>query len=146
MSKLTYLKEVASLFLKIGATAFGGPAAYIAIMQRETVRNRHWLDQQGFLDMVGATNLIPGPNATEMAMYLGLVRAGWWGYGTAGLLFILPATLATLALAWVYVTYGSLPQVGWVLYGVKPIVIAIIAQALWDLGRNGVKDVLTAAV
>ena len=114
MEKRTYLKEVASLFLKIGATAFGGPAAYIAIMQRETVRNRRWLDEQGFLDMVGATNLIPGPNATEMAMYLGLVRAGWWGYAAAGLLFIIPAMLATLVLAWVYVAYGSLPQVGWV--------------------------------
>ena len=146
MEKRTYLKEVASLFLKIGATAFGGPAAYIAIMQRETVRNRRWLDEQGFLDMVGATNLIPGPNATEMAMYLGLVRAGWWGYAAAGLLFIIPAMLATLVLAWVYVAYGSLPQVGWVLYGVKPIVIAIIIQALWDLGRKAVKGWLTAIV
>src|SRR3989337_338929 len=91
-----YLKEVVLLFLRIGATAFGGPAAYIAIMQRETVRNRHWLDEQGFLDMVGATNLIPGPNATEMALWLGRVRAGWWGYVASGLLFILPATLATL--------------------------------------------------
>ncbi|MEK7354311.1 MAG: chromate efflux transporter [Chloroflexota bacterium] len=146
MGKRTYLKEVASLFLKIGATAFGGPAAYIAIMQRETVRNRRWLDEQGFLDMVGATNLIPGPNATEMALYLGLVRAGWWGYAAAGLMFILPAMLATLALAWVYVSYGSLPQVTWVLYGVKPIVIAIVVQALWDLGRKAVKGPLTAIV
>ncbi len=141
-----YLKEVALLFLRIGATAFGGPAAYIAIMQRETVRNRHWLDEQGFLDMVGATNLIPGPNATEMALWLGLVRAGWWGYAASGLLFILPATLATLALAWVYVNYGSVPQVGWVLYGVKPIVIAIVVQALWDLGRKAVKGYLTAII
>ena len=146
MEKRTYLKEVASLFLKIGATAFGGPAAYIAIMQRETVRNRRWLDQQQFLDMVGATNLIPGPNATEMAMYLGLVRAGWLGYAAAGLLFIIPAMLVTLALAWAYVSYGSFPQVGWVLYGVKPVVIAIIVQALWDLGRKAVKGPLTAIV
>src|SRR3972149_2546198 len=146
MSKASYLKEVVSLFLKIGATAFGGPAAYIAIMQRETVRNRRWLDEQQFLDMVGATNLIPGPNATEMALWLGLVRAGWLGYAAAGLLFILPAMLATLALAWVYVTYGSLPQVGWVLYGVKPVVIAIVVQALWDLGRRAVKGPLTAIV
>lgn len=115
-------------------------------MQRETVRHRHWLDDQSFLDLVGATNLIPGPNATEMALYLGLVRAGWLGYAVSGVLFILPGMSATLALAWVYVTYGSLPQVGWVLYGVKPIVIAIIIQALWDLGRKGVKDALTAAV
>ncbi len=146
MEKRTYFKEVASLFLRIGATAFGGPAAYIAIMQRETVRNRHWLDDQRFLDLLGATNLIPGPNATEMALYLGLIRAGWPGYAVAGLLFLLPALLATLALAWVYVTYGSLPQVGWVLYGVKPIVIAIVIQALWDLGRKGIKGPLTAIV
>jgi chromate transporter len=115
-------------------------------MQRETVRNRKWLDEQPFLDMVGATNLIPGPNATEMAMYLGLERAGWWGYAAAGLLFILPAMLLTLALAWAYVTYGSLPQVAWVLYGVKPVVIAVVIQALWDLGRKAVKGPLIAAV
>lgn len=144
--KQPYLKEVALLFLRIGATAFGGPAAYIAIMQRETVRQRRWLEDQQFLDMVGATNLIPGPNATEMALYLGMVRAGWSGYAISGLLFILPGALATLALAWVYVTYGSLPQVGWVLYGVKPIVIAIVLQALWDLGRKGIKGPLTAII
>ncbi len=144
--KRTYLKEVALLFLRMGATAFGGPAAYIAIMQRETVRRRHWLDDQSFLDLVGATNLIPGPNATEMALYLGLIRAGWLGYAVSGVLFIIPGMAATLALAWVYVTYGSLPQVGWVLYGVKPIVIAIVIQALWDLGRKGVKGTLTAVV
>lgn len=146
MSKRSYLKEVSLLFLKIGATAFGGPAAYIAIMQRETVRNRRWLDERQFLDMVGATNLIPGPNATEMAIHLGLVRAGWAGYAAAGLLFILPAMLVTLAFAWTYVTYGSLPQAGWVLYGVKPVVIAIVIQALWDLGRKAVKGRLTALV
>jgi chromate transporter len=144
--KLSYLKEVALLFLRIGATSFGGPAVYIAIMQRETVRNRHWLSDQEFLDMVGAANIIPGPNATEMALYLGLVRGGWFGYLASGLLFIIPGMLATLALAWIYVTYGSLPQVGWVLYGVKPIVIAIVVQALWDLGRKAVKNPLTAIV
>jgi len=115
-------------------------------MQRETVRRRHWLDDQSFLDLIGATNLIPGPNAAEMALYLGLVRAGWLGYAVSGILFIIPGVIATLALAWAYVTYGSLPQVGWVLYGVKPIVIAIVIQALWDLGRKGVKDALTVAV
>lgn len=146
MNKSDYLKEVVFLFLRIGATAFGGPAAYIAIMQRETVRRRQWLDDQRFLDLVGATNLIPGPNATEIALYLGLVRAGWLGYVFAGLLFIIPGVLATMVLAWVYVTYGSVPQVGWVLYGVKPVVIAIIAQALWDLGRKAVKGLLTAIV
>ncbi len=146
MGERTYLKEAALLFLRIGATAFGGPAAYIAIMQRETVRNRRWLDDQGFLDLVGVTNLIPGPNATEMALYLGLVRAGWLGYAASGLLFIIPGMLATLALAWAYVTYSSMPQVGWVLYGVKPVVIAIVIQALWDLGRKGVKGPLTAII
>lgn len=146
MPKRAYLREVAFLFLRIGATAFGSPAAYIAIMQRETVRRRHWLDDQGFLDLVGATNLIPGPNATEMAMYLGLVRAGWLGYVVSGLLFIVPGMVATLVLAWVYVTYSSLPQLSWVLYGIKPVVIAIVIQALWDLGRKGVKGVITAAV
>ncbi len=140
------VKQVALLFLRIGATAFGGPAAYIAIMQRETVRRRQWLDDQKFLDFVGAVNLIPGPNATETAMYLGLVRAGWKGYLAAGTLFILPGMVTTLALAWAYVNYGSLPQLGWILYGVKPVVLAIIIQALWDLGRKGVKDALTAVV
>jgi chromate transporter len=141
-----YLKEAALLFLWIGATAFGGPAVYIAIMQREAVKKRRWLDDQKFLDMLGASNLIPGPNATEMALYLGLVRAGWPGYVVSGLLFVIPGMLFTLVLAWVYVTYASLPQVGWVLYGIKPVVIAIILRALWDLGRAGVKDVITGIV
>jgi len=145
INRRSYLKEVALLFLWLGATAFGGPAAYIAMMQRETVRKRHWLDDQGFLDMVGATNLIPGPHATQLALYLGLTRAGWLGYLSSGILFILPGMAATMVLAWVYVTWGSLPQVGWVLYGVKPVVIAIILQAVWDLGRQGVKSWLTAA-
>lgn len=146
MTGKAHLQETASLFLRIGATAFGGPAAYIAIMQRETVRNRHWLDDQDFLDMIGATNLIPGPNATEMALYLGLVRAGWLGYVTSGLLFIIPGMLVTLVLAWAYASYGSLPQVGWILYGVKPVVIAIIIQALWDLRRKAIKGPLTAII
>lgn len=141
-----YLKEATLLFFRLGATSFGGPAAYIAIMQRETVRQRGWVDDQRFLDMVGATNLIPGPNAAEMAIYLGLVRAGWSGYIASGLLFIIPGMLATLALAWVYVTYGSLPEVGWILYGVKPIIITIVIQALWDLGKKGIKGPLTAIV
>jgi chromate transporter len=141
-----HLKEVALLFLKLGAFSFGGPAAYIAIMQRETVRERHWLDDQDFLDVVGAVNLVPGPNATQVAMYLGLKRAGWRGLFSSGVLFIVPGMLATLALAWVYVRYGSLPQVGWVLYGIKPVVIAIVLIALYDLGRNAVKGLVTAAV
>jgi chromate transporter len=139
-------KEVALLFLKLGAFSFGGPAAYIAIMQRETVRNRNWVDDQTFLDLVGATNLIPGPNATEMAIHLGLRRAGWRGFLSAGVLFIIPGMLATLVLAWAYVQFGSLPEVGWVLYGIKPVIIAVILQALWDLGKKAVKGWVTALV
>jgi chromate transporter len=140
------LREVSLLFLKLGAFSFGGPAAYIAIMQRETVRNRKWVDDQTFLDLVGATNLIPGPNATEMAIHLGLRRAGWRGFLNAGVLFILPGMLATMVLAWAYVRFGSLPEVGWVLYGIKPVVIAIILQALWSLGKKAVKGWVTALV
>jgi len=141
-----YLREVVLLFLRIGATAFGGPAAYIAIMQQETVKKRGWIDNQGFLDLLGVTNLIPGPNATEMALFLGLKRSGWLGYLASGILFIIPGVIATLVIAWAYVSYGSIPQVGWILYGIKPVVIAIIIGALWDLGRKGVKDVLTTLV
>ena len=140
------VREVALLFLKIGAFSFGGPAAYIAIMQREVVRERHWLNDQDFLDIVGAVNLVPGPNATQIAMYLGLKRGGWRGFFSSGILFIIPGMLATLVLAWIYVQYGSLPQVGWVLYGIKPVVIAIVLLALYDLGRKAVKGIVTAAV
>ncbi len=140
------LKEVALLFLRLGATAFGGPSAYIAIMQQETVRKRGWLDNQRFLDMLGISNLIPGPTATEMALYIGLEQAGWPGYLSAGLLFIIPGMLATISIAWAYVKYASLPAVGWILYGVKPVIIAIILHALWDLGKKGVKGPLTAIV
>ncbi len=143
---LEHLREVALLFLRLGATSFGGPAVYIALMHHETVRRRRWIDDQRFLDLVGATNLIPGPNATEMAIHLGLIRAGWRGLIAGGTLFILPGMAATLLVAWAYVTYGSIAEVGWVLYGVKPIVIAIVIQALWNLGRTGVKGPTTAAV
>ena len=139
-----HLKEVALLFLRLGATAFGGAAAYVAIMQRETVTKRHWVDDQKFLDMLGISNLIPGPTATEMALYLGLERAGWLGYLASGLLFIIPGMLITIAVAWAYVKYAALPAVGWLLYGIKPVIIAIIVKALWDLGRKGVKGPLTA--
>jgi chromate transporter len=140
------LKEVALLFLKLGALSFGGPAVYIALMHHETVHRHRWIDEQCFLDLVGATNLIPGPNATEMAIHLGLIRAGWLGLITAGTLFILPGMAATLLVAWVYVTYGSIPEVGWVLYGVKPVVIGMVIEALWNLGRKGIKGPTTATV
>lgn len=146
MPRSDHLREVALLFLRLGATAFGGPAAYIAMMQDEVVKRRHWVDNQRFLDLVGATNLIPGPNAAEMAIHLGLLRAGWRGFLAAGTLFILPGMLATMVIAWAYVKYGSMPEATWVLYGVKPVVIAIVAQALWNLGRQGVKGPLTAVV
>ena len=134
------------LFLRLGATSIGGPAVSIALMHDEIVRRRHWIDDQRFLDLAGATNLIPGPNATEMAIHLGLIRAGWPGLIAGGALFILPGMAASLLVAWAYVTYGSIPQVGWVLYGVKPVVIAIVIQALWNLGRTGIKVPTTAAV
>ena len=140
------LREVALLFLKLGAFSFGGPAVYIALMHRETVHRHRWIDEQRFLDLVGATNLIPGPNATEMAIYLGLIRAGWRGLIAAGTLFILPGMVATMLVAWAYVAYGSIPEVGWVLYGVKPVVIGMVIEALWNLGRKGIKGPTTATV
>ncbi len=139
-------REVALLFLKLGITAFGGPAAHIAMMHDEIVKRRRWLTDQEFLDLLGATNLIPGPNSTEMAIHLGFERAGWPGLILGGACFIVPAMVIVMALAWVYVLFGSLPQAGWLLYGVKPVVIAIILQALWSLGRKAVKNVFFAAV
>jgi chromate transporter len=140
------LGEVALLFLRLGATSFGGPAAYIGLMHHEIVVRRKWIDDQRFLDLMSATMLLPGPNATEIASHLGLVRAGWRGLIAAGGFFILPGMAAILAVAWAYVKYGSLPEVTWVLYGVKPAVIAIIVQAVWSLGRKGIKGHLPAVV
>jgi chromate transporter len=138
--------EVAALFLKLGITAFGGPAAHIAMMHDETVKRRNWLSDQEFLDLVGATNLIPGPNSTEMAIHIGFLRAGWRGLITGGVCFIVPAMLIVLLLGWVYVRFGATPQGEWLLYGIKPVIIAIIAQALWGMGQKAVKGPLTAAV
>jgi len=140
------LKEVSALFLKLGLTAFGGPAAHIAMMHDEVVKRRKWISDQGFLDLVGATNLIPGPNSTEMAIHLGFLRAGWAGLITGGVCFIFPATLIVMALAWAYVHVGTTVQALWLLYGVKPVIIAIVLQALWSLGQKAVKGLLTAAV
>lgn len=135
------LAEVAGLFLRLGFTAFGGPAAHIAMMRREIVQQRHWISDEYFLDLLGIVNLIPGPNSTELAIYLGYRRAGWSGLIVAGVCFIGPAMLIVLALAWLYVRFGSLPQVGWLFYGIKPVVIAIIAQAVWGLCRTMLKGV-----
>ncbi|MGH2350012.1 MAG: chromate efflux transporter [Chloroflexota bacterium] len=140
------LGEVAALFLRLGITAFGGPAAHIAMMRDEVVRRRRWVTDQHFLDLLGATNLIPGPNSTELAIHLGQVRAGWRGLIVAGSLFILPAMLIVLALAWAYVQYGSLPQAQWLLYGIKPVIIAVVVQALWGLLKAAVKGPFLAAV
>ena len=140
------LKEVFLLFLKLGFTAFGGPAAHVGIMHNEVVVRRKWLTDEEFLDLLGATNLIPGPNSTEMAIHIGYVRAGWAGLILGGLGFILPATGIVLALAWAYVRFGATPQAGWLLYGIKPVVIAIIIQALWSLGRTAIKSPLPGLV
>lgn len=137
------LKEVVTLFLKLGLTAFGGPAAHISLMHDEVVKRRKWLDEQEFLDLLGATNLIPGPNSTEMVIHLSFKRAGWRGLILGGMSFILPAMLIVLGLAWLYVQYGSYPQVEWLLYGIKPVVIAIVLQALWSLSQKAIKDWLT---
>jgi chromate transporter len=134
------LKEVIGLFLRLGLTSFGGPAAHIAIMHDEVVKRRKWLTEQQFLDLLGATNLIPGPNSTEMAIHLGLLRAGWPGLIAAGICFVAPATLIVLLLAWAYAELGAMPQAAGLLYGVKPVVIAIIIQALWSLGGKAVKS------
>ena len=127
------------LFLKLGTVAFGGPAAHVAMMEEEVVRRRRWLSHAEFLDLFAATNLIPGPNSTEMAIHIGHKRAGWPGLLVAGICFILPAACIVLALAWVYVRFGKLPEASGILYGVKPVVIAVVLQALWGLGRTAVK-------
>ncbi len=139
------LLEVILLFARLGFTAFGGPAAHIAMFHDEVVKRRKWLDEQRFLDLLGATQLIPGPNSTEMVMHLGYLRAGWPGLLLGGAAFIIPASLIVTAFAWAYVEFGSLPQIGAILYGVKPVILAIIAQALWDLGRRAMKTRLLAA-
>ncbi|MCB0578406.1 MAG: chromate efflux transporter [Phaeodactylibacter sp.] len=135
------LREIASLFLKLGIFAFGGPAAHIAMMEEEVVQKRKWMDQQHFLDLVGATSLIPGPNSTEMTMHCGHERGGTWGLFTAGVSFILPAVLITGGFAYLYVEYGQLPQVAPLLYGIKPAVLAVILSAVFKLGGKALKNV-----
>jgi chromate transporter len=134
------LRELAALFLKLGTISFGGPAAHIAMMETEVVRKREWLTKQQFLDLLGAANLIPGPTSTEMAINVGFVRAGWAGLCVAGASFILPAAVITGAFAWAYVRFGGMPQAVSVLAGVKAAVIAVIAIAIWRLGKTAVKD------
>lgn len=141
MTRNAPLAEVATLFLKLGFIAFGGPAAHIAMLEEEVVRRRNWMTREHFLDLVGATNLIPGPNSTEMVMHCGHERAGWKGLVVAGACFILPAVLITAGFAWAYGRYGQLPQVEAFVYGIKPAVIAIILSALIPLGKKALKSV-----
>jgi chromate transporter len=140
------MRELAWVFLKIGALSFGGPAAHTAMMEEECVRRRRWLSRERFLDLLGAANLIPGPNSTELAIHIGYHRAGWPGLLAAGVCFILPATLIVTAVAWAYVRYGSLPEARSALYGIGPVVIAIVVQALAGLARTAMKARFRAMV
>ncbi len=143
---LEELARLGGIFLRLGVISFGGPAGHIAMMEDELVRRRGWVTREKFLDLVGAVNLIPGPNSTELAFYLGLLRAGWAGFLVAGTAFILPAAILVSALAWAYVRYGMLPQAAALLYGTKPVIIAVVAQALWGLGRTAVRTKFLAAL
>lgn len=140
------LRELAALFLKLGVVSFGGPAAHIALMETEVVRKKQWLTRQQFLDLLGAANLIPGPTSTEMAINVGYVRAGWAGLGVAGASFVLPAALITGVFAWAYVRFGAMTQAVSLLAGIKAAVIAVIAIAIWRLGKTAVKSTGLAAL
>lgn len=140
------MRDVVLFFLRLGLTAFGGPAAHIAMMEQEVVRRRAWLTREEFLDLLGAANLIPGPSSTELAIFIGYRRAGWAGLVLGGACFILPAALIVLGCAWAYVHFGALPQIASLLYGVKPVVIAIVLQALLGLGRSAVKSLVLGAI
>ena len=137
---MSNLKEIAQLFLKLGIIGFGGPAAHIAMMQDEVVRKRKWMDEQHFLDLIGATNLIPGPNSTEMAIHIGYDRGGWKGLIVAGLCFIVPAVLITGIFAVLYKNYGQLPELQPFVYGITPAIIAIIAAAVYPLAKKSLKS------
>jgi chromate transporter len=140
------LKEIALSFLKLGIFAFGGPAAHIAMMEEEFVRRHRWLSREKFLDLLGAASLIPGPSSTEVAIYIGFLHAGWLGLVLAGVCFIIPAAIIVTTLAWLYVQFGSLPQTISILYGIKPVVVAVILQALWGLGRSALKTRFLAVI
>jgi chromate transporter len=135
----TSIREIAIFFLRLGVSGFGGPAAHIALMEREAVERHGWLTREQFLDLVGACNLLPGPGSTQVAMALGFSRRRWIGLTIAGICFILPAALSTVALAWAYVRYGHLPQTQGLLYGAKPVMAAIVIQAIWRLGRMALR-------
>jgi len=135
------LKEIAKLFLKLEIIGFGGPAAHISMMQNEVVTKRKWISQQHFLDLIGATNLIPGPNSTEMAIHIGREKAGWKGLITAGVCFILPAVIITGMFAWLYKKYGTLPEIQPFVYGIKPAIIAVILSAIFPLAEKSFKSI-----
>lgn len=137
---MTTLKEISLLFLKLGSISFGGPAAHIAMMEDEVVKKRKWMSHEHFLDLIGATNLIPGPNSTEMTMHCGYEQRGWRGLFVAGASFIAPAVLITGIIAWLYQQYGTLPNVEKFIYGIKPAVVAIIANAAIPLGKKAFKN------
>jgi chromate transporter len=139
--KRSSLSTIAKLFLKLGIIGFGGPAVHIALMQQEVVRKRTWMSEEHFLDLVGATNLIPGPNSTEMTMHIGYERAGWKGLVIAGCCFIFPAVIITAFFAWLYQKYGQLPQVQPFIYGIKPAIIAVIVSLMISLGRKALKNI-----
>jgi len=140
------LREVAALMFRLGWTAFGGPAAHIAMLRGEVVKRRRWMTEQRFLDMIGAANLVPGPTSTQTVMHSSYARAGWPGLFIGGTLFILPAAFLVLVFAWLYVRYGTTTGGVWLLYGIKPVIIAVVVQALWGLGRTAVKNVLLGAI
>jgi chromate transporter len=136
----TSLREIALLFLRLGATSFGGPAAHVAMMEEEVVRRRGWLTRDRFLDLLGMANLIPGPNSTELAIHIGFERRRWAGLVVAGLSFLVPAVLVTGLIARAYVTYGKLPEAGWLLYGVKPAILGVVVQAIVSLAPKAASD------
>jgi chromate transporter len=140
------LKEIAKLFLKLGIIGFGGPAAHIAMMQEEVVVKKKWLTEQHFLDLIGATNLIPGPNSTEMAIHIGHEKAGWKGLIVAGFCFIFPAVIITGVFAWLYKEYGQIPEIKPFLYGIKPAIIAIILSAIFPLAKKSLKTIQLAII
>jgi chromate transporter len=135
------LSEVAKEFLRLGFIAYGGPAAHVAMMEEQFVRRRAWITRERFLDLLGAVSLLPGPSSTELAIYLGEIRAGLAGLIVAGACFILPAAFLVVALAWAYLKFGTLPQVSGLLFGIKPVVVALVAQAVWNLGKTALRSV-----
>jgi chromate transporter len=140
------LSEIAKEFLRLGFVAYGGPAAHIAMMEERFVRRLAWISRDRFLDLLAAVSLLPGPSSTELAIYLGEVRGGLGGLVVAGSCFILPAAVLVVALAWAYGTYGTVPQVAGLLFGIKPVVVALIAQAVWNLAKTALKNAALAAL